>query len=39
MTQDDIDTNGGGDGVISNTATADSNETTPVVDIASVDVG
>jgi uncharacterized repeat protein (TIGR01451 family) len=30
VTQNDIDSNGGGDGVIENTATADSNETLPV---------
>lgn len=38
VTQDDIDTNGGGDGDISNTVTADSNETDPVSATASVAV-
>lgn len=30
LTQNDLDTNGGGDGDIDNTATADSNETSPI---------
>ena len=38
VTQDDIDTDGGGTGVISNTATADSTETNPVSASASVAV-
>jgi uncharacterized repeat protein (TIGR01451 family) len=38
VTQDDIDTNGGGDGVIDNTVTADTNETTPVAAAAQVAV-
>lgn len=36
VTQDDIDTNGGGRGVINNTATADSTQTDPVSASASV---
>jgi uncharacterized repeat protein (TIGR01451 family) len=38
VTQDDIDTDGGGTGVVSNTATADSIETNPVSASASVAV-
>ncbi|TMJ01358.1 MAG: DUF11 domain-containing protein [Alphaproteobacteria bacterium] len=38
VTQDDINTNGGGDGSIENTVTADTNETTPVSASASVAV-
>ena len=36
MTQADIDDNGGGDGDIDNTATADSDQTEPVTDSAAV---
>ncbi len=36
MTQADIDNNGGGDGDIDNTATADSDQTEPVTDSAAV---
>ena len=36
MTQADIDNNGGGDGDIDNTATADSDQTGPVTDSATV---
>src|SRR5207247_911147 len=36
LTQGELDSNGGGDGDIDNTATADSNETTPVDDSATV---
>ena len=36
MTQADIDNNGGGDGDIDNTATADSDQTGPVTDSAAV---
>jgi hypothetical protein len=39
VTQAEIDSNGGGDGFIENTATADSNETGPDTDDASVPVG
>lgn len=38
LTQADLDTNGGGDGHIENTATADSNETGPVDDSERVDL-
>ena len=38
VTRDDLDTNGGGDGVIQNTVTADSNETAPVSANAAVAV-
>jgi hypothetical protein len=38
VTQAEIDSNGGGDGVLDNTATADSNETGPDTDDASVPV-
>ena len=38
VTQDDIDSNGGGNGVISNTVTADSTQTAPVSATASVAV-
>ena len=38
VTQAEIDSNGGGDGSLENTATADSNETDPVTDSASVPV-
>ncbi|MEE3361848.1 MAG: hypothetical protein VX248_18000, partial [Pseudomonadota bacterium] len=37
-TQDDLDTNGGGDGTIENTATADTNETGEVSDDADVPI-
>jgi uncharacterized repeat protein (TIGR01451 family) len=36
LTQVDLNTNGGGDGAVDNTATADSNETAPVSDSVSV---
>ena len=36
VTQAEIDSNGGGDGVLENTATADSNQTDPDTDDASV---
>ena len=39
MTQADIDNNGGGDGDIDNTATADSDQTGPVTDSAAVPLG
>ena len=39
VTQGDIDNNGGGDGLIDNTATADSTQTDPVTDSAAVPVG
>ncbi len=39
MTQADIDDNGGGDGDIDNTATADSDQTEPVTDSAAVPLG
>ena len=38
VTQAEIDSNGGGDGLLENTATADSNETGPDTDDASVPV-
>ena len=38
VTQDDLDTNGGGDGLISNTVTADSIETAPISATAAVSV-
>ena len=38
MTQNDLDTNGGGDGQINNTVTADSAQTTPVSASLAVDV-
>ena len=38
VTQDDIDTDGGGDGLINNLATADSEETDPTTDTADVAV-
>ena len=38
VTQDDLDTNGGGDGLINNTVTADSTETSPVTASAAVSV-
>ena len=38
MTQDDIDSDGGGDGVINNTATADSTQTDPASASATVAV-
>ncbi len=38
VTQSDLDTNGGGDGQINNTVTADSNQTTPVSASSSVEV-
>ncbi len=38
VTQDEMDSNGGGDGLLDNTATADSNETDPVTDTASITV-
>jgi uncharacterized repeat protein (TIGR01451 family) len=38
VTQDDLDSNGGGDGVIQNTVTADSNETAPVAATAAIAV-
>ena len=38
VTQEEIDSNGGGDGQLENTATADSNETGPDTDDASVPV-
>ena len=39
MTQAEIDNNGGGDGDIDNTATADSDQTGPVTDSAAVPLG
>ena len=39
MTQADIDNNGGGDGDIDNTATADSDQTGPASDSAAVPLG
>ena len=39
MTQAEIDNNGGGDGDIDNTATADSDQTGPVSDSAAVPLG
>jgi hypothetical protein len=38
VTQAEIDSNGGGDGILDNTATADSNETGPDTDDATVPV-
>ncbi|MEA2874396.1 MAG: hypothetical protein QOH67_4378, partial [Hyphomicrobiales bacterium] len=38
VTQNDLDSNGGGDGAIENTVTADSAQTTPVSDTSSVTV-
>ncbi len=38
VTQAEMDSNGGGDGLLDNTATADSNETDPVTDTASIPV-
>ncbi len=38
VTQAEIDSNGGGDGVLENTATADSDETDPVSDSASIPI-
>ena len=38
VTQAEIDSNGGGDGLLENTATADSNETGPDTDDATVPV-
>jgi hypothetical protein len=38
LTQSDLDTNGGGDGRVENTATADSDQTLPVTDLEGVTV-